>query len=394
MTGSSPEGADERTLWRDPNLRIVFAITLMAIMGVSSISPVFPAIVSALHVSPRRVGLLITVFTLPGVLLAPFLGMLADRYGRKRILVPALFLFGLAGAACSLMRDFHALLVFRFIQGIGAASLGALYATLVGDLFEGRERTEAMGLNASVLNVGTAGYPVLGGALSGLGWYVPFALPILAVPVGLLVIFRLHNPEVRNRQPLREYLGGVRDLLTDGRILALFGSSVATFVILYGSYMTYFPFLIDHRFGGGSFEIGLIMSTMSGSTAVVSAFVGRLAARYSERRLLTVSLGLLGLGMILVPFVRSVWLLLVPTVVFGIGMGLDIPNVLTLLAGLAPAERRGALLAVNGMVLRLGQTMGPLVMSALFGFWGLDGVFGAGAVLGIAMFGVLSAVLR
>ncbi len=394
MPGAPAPGPGRPKLYRDPNLRIVFAVTLMAIMGVSSITPVFPALVTALGVSPKQVGLLITVFTLPGVVLAPFLGMLADRFGRKRILVPSLFLFGLAGSVCALMRDFHALLVLRFVQGIGAASLGALYATLIGDLYSGKRRTEAMGINSSVLSVGTAGYPVLGGALAGLGWYAPFALPILAVPVGLLVLFGLHNPEVRNRQPLREYLGGVRDLLLDGRILVLFASSVATFVILYGSYLTYFPFLIDRRFGGSAFEIGLVMSSMSASTAVTSAFVGRLAERFSERRLLAVSFALLGTGMVVVPFVRSVGLLLVPTVIFGIGMGLDIPNVLTLLAGLAPAERRGALLAVNGMVLRLGQTLGPLVMASVFGVWGLDGVFAAGAGMGIAMFALLAAAFR
>lgn len=85
--------------------------------------------------------------------------MLADRYGRKKILVPSLMLFGIAGGACMFTRDYHILLICRFFQGTGAASLGALNVTVIGDLYSGKERTTAMGYNASVLSIGTATYP-------------------------------------------------------------------------------------------------------------------------------------------------------------------------------------------------------------------------------------------
>jgi MFS transporter, ACDE family, multidrug resistance protein len=58
--------------------------------------------------------------------MTPLLGVLSDRYGRKKILVPALLLFGLAGGACAFARNFDVLLVFRFFQGMGAAALGTL----------------------------------------------------------------------------------------------------------------------------------------------------------------------------------------------------------------------------------------------------------------------------
>lgn len=116
-----------------------------------------------------QVGLLITVFTLPGVVLTPIWGVLSDRYGRKRVLVPSLILFGLAGGACALARNFELLMVLRTIQGVGAAALGAINVTIVGDLFSGRERTAALGYNSSVLSSATAAYPAIGGALATLG---------------------------------------------------------------------------------------------------------------------------------------------------------------------------------------------------------------------------------
>src|SRR3712207_7363843 len=73
--------------------------------------------------------------------MTPLLGVLSDRYGRKKILVPALILFGLAGGACAFARSFELLLALRFFQGMGAAALGTLNVTVIGDIYEGRERS-------------------------------------------------------------------------------------------------------------------------------------------------------------------------------------------------------------------------------------------------------------
>jgi MFS family permease len=155
-------GKTPRPVWRDHNLHVVFAVTLMAVLGSSSVTPAFPKVVEEFGVSPRQVGLLITFFTLPGVFLTPVAGVLSDKLGRKRVLVPSLLLFGVAGTACAFARDFELLLGLRALQGVGAA-LGATNVTLIGDLYEGRRRTAALGYNSRVLSTGTASYPAIGG---------------------------------------------------------------------------------------------------------------------------------------------------------------------------------------------------------------------------------------
>ena len=64
----------------------------------------------------------------------------------------------------------------RAEQGIGASAIGSINVTLIGDLFAGRQRTTAMGFNASVLSIGTAAYPAVVGALALVAWSAPFAL--------------------------------------------------------------------------------------------------------------------------------------------------------------------------------------------------------------------------
>lgn len=381
-------------VYRDTNLQILFGVTLMAVLGVSSITPAFPKIVKELGISPQAVGSLITVFTLPGVLLTAVLGILADQFGRRKILVPALMIFALAGGACAFARDFNLLLALRFFQGVGAAGLGAMNVTIVGDLYSGKERTAAMGCNSSVLSVGTAIYPAIGGALATLAWYYPFVLPLAAIPVGLAVLFSLHNPEPKNVQDFRQYLRTTGQIIASRRVVGLFAVSTITFIILYGSYLTYFPLFIEDSFAVSPFIIGLIMSVSSIATAVTSAQLGRLAKLSSERTLITASCILYAVALVTVPFVSNIWLLLIPTVVFGVAQGINIPSLMALLADLAPKEQRGALMSINGMVLRLGQTLGPLIMGAVFVVWGTGGAMYAGAGFALAMLMVVLASLR
>jgi ACDE family multidrug resistance protein len=379
-------GKNKRRIYLDTNLQIIFGITLMAVMGVASITPAFPKIIQSLGVSSTGIGLLITVFTFPGVILTPVLGVFADRYGRKKILIPSMFLFGITGAACALSREFNVLLVMRFFQGIGAASLGALNVTIVGDLYSGRERAAAMGYNASVLSVGTAGYPAIGGALAMVGWYWPFALPLLAIPLGFVVLFFLKNPEPRSEQRLKDYFRNVLKSLKNRQVIGIFIASIVTFIILYGPLLTYLPLLMADSFSASPLTIGLFISVMSLITAFTSSQLGKLTKKFTEKTLLKTTFLLYGLAIFLIPFLPKLTTFIIPALIFGIAHGLNIPCFQTILAGLAPMEYRGAFMSLNGMVLRMGQTIGPLFMGIIFSLWGLDATFYSGAGLSGLMF--------
>ncbi len=366
----------------------------MAVLGVASITPAFPKIEKVLNISEQQVGLLITVFTLPGVILTPILGVLADRFGRKQILIPSLLLFGIAGTACFFTRHFDMLLVFRLFQGIGAASLGSLNVTLIGDFFEGRERAAAMGYNASVLSIGTASYPAIGGALATIGWYFPFLLPALSVPIALIALFSLKSSKPVNNQSLKEYLIKAWDSIKDKRVIGIFIASIFTFIILYGSYLTFLPFLLDSDFSASPLIIGLLMSVMSLTTAITSSQLGRLSGKYSHRILLKVAFITYALALIIIPLTPQLWLMIIPLIFFGIGHGLNIPSLQTMLTNLAPVENRAAFMSLNGMVLRLGQTIGPLIMGLVFGFSGIVGVFYAGAAFALLMFVLILIMIR
>lgn len=384
----------EKRLLKDKNLYIIFCVTLMAIMGVASLTPAFPQIINHFKISAQQIGLLITFFTLPGIFLAPIMGVLADRYGRKTILIPSILLFGIGGFLCVFARTYDLLLAFRFLEGIGAASLGSINITLIGDLYSGNKRARAMGYNSSVLSIGTASYPAIGGALATVAWFIPFYLPLLAIPVVLFVIFGLKNPEPYGKTNLPEYLRNTWRTINQKDVWALFLINIFVFVILYGSYLTYFPLLLSNKFGSGSLQIGLVMSTMSFTTALVSSQLGRLRKIFSAWIILVFSIICYFTALLLLAFSINWTLIFSSVIIFGLAHGVMIPNMQTMLVGFASIKVRAGFMSINSMVLRIGQTLGPLLIGFFYNIGGLKFAFLSGSAVAVAMILITIFMLR
>lgn len=369
------------------NVRLLYGATIVSVLGVSAVAPAFPQIVRALEITPQEVGLLITAYTVPGIILTPLLGALADRLGRKRVLVVSLLSFGVFGSACALARDFNVLLGLRVLQGIGSAPVVALVASVIGDLFEGPTRTTAIGFNSAVLNVGTASYPAIGGAVAGIAWYWPFALPALAIPMALLIAVRLDIPEADNgggRIPWEK----LRPFLQQRTIVGLLLANFVIFVLLFGSYLTYLPELIDRRFTSNSLVIGLFVASASLTNGLAATQLERMARFIDREYLVVLSFLISGLSFALIPLVASLGALFAVTVFFGISLGISITGILALLTDYAPPALRATVLSVNATFIRLGQTVGPVLMGGVLALAGIDSVFYAAAVVSAVMFGV------
>jgi predicted MFS family arabinose efflux permease len=251
-----------------------------------------------------------------------------------------------------------------------------------------------MGYNVSVLSVGTATFPIIGGILATFGWYYPFFLPVLAIPIGLVSLLLLKSPEQINRVFFKDYLFNTWVIVKNRKVVGLFIASIIGFIILYGPLLTYLPLLIEQGFNGSSVIIGLIMATMSITTALISSNLGNLTKRFSEENLLWSSFILYTVALLMIPKVPNIWMLTVAIIIYGIGHGLNIPTIQTLLAGSSSVEERGVIMSLNGMVLRIGQTLGPLVMGIIFVGWGLESTFYMGSILALIMFIIIKILIK
>ena len=375
----------EKTYRLNTNLKIIFSITLIAVMGVSTITPVLPDIRADLGLTNQQTGYLIVFFSLPGIIMTPLLGILADRFGRKIVLVPSLILFALAGFSCFFLRDFEWLLFFRILQGAGAASLGSINSTLVGDLYSKEERSKIMGYVAGILNIGTASYPLIGGALAILGWQFPFLLPLLALPVAWVVLYKLDNPEPVREGDFFSYLKSAFQNIKEPSVIILFFSSFVIFVILFGAFLTYLPLFMRDKFDLSSFEIGLTLTSMSVITAFTSTMLGKINTYISERKMVLLGFLFYVISFAIIPFIPHPLMMIIPIIIFGIGHGMNFPSIQSHLTKSAPLKYRGMFMSFNGMILRIGQTTGPLIIGWFYLLGSHTAAFVGAAILAFIM---------
>lgn len=364
--------------YRESRIYFIFATTLFAVMGVSLIAPALPTMREDLGLDKTQIGFMVTFFTVPGIFLAPVAGVLIDKYGRKEVLVPSLLLFGLAGSACALFSNqFEVLLFLRTLQGIGGAALMALATTLIGDLYAGPDRADVLGKNASVLSIGTASYPIIGGFLTVLlGWYAPFLLFFLAIPLGLLIWRFLDLPNTQQEpQQFRIYFrGAFLDLWNREALLALL-VAVYGFILLYGGFLTYSGVFLKEEFEAEADVIGLIFAASSISTAIVASRTSWIVARVSPIKIFAAALLFQGVALGLIPLLQRIEYFLLVSLLFGAGLGLLVPILQSEIVRQAPPERRGIVMSLLSSVTRTGQSIGPLLFGLLVTQFTLSQVF-------------------
>lgn len=338
---------------------------MIGVMGVSLLAPVLPALRGEFGVTDSQVGLIITVYTLPGIVLTPFVGFAADRIGRRRTLIPLLVLFGVAGAAIAWASTFDQILWLRFLQGIGASALITLAFTLIGDYYAEDRQAAIIGLNSSAIGTGAAVYPLIGGFLAAIRWNVPFLFFGVSILVGIVGIVVLPEPAFHRPADIRQYVENFRAALKMPAAIGVYLADFAVFFLFYGAILTAVPLLLTDEFGITEPWLGLLLAIVSVTNAIVAAKYGALEGSASVETFIAIGFLLFGVALIAVRFITAPIHMAVILVVFGVGFGLMMPTLNTVVVTLVSGQLRASMLAVQTSMLRLGQTVGPVAFTVL-----------------------------
>lgn len=352
--------------WRSPRLYLLLATAAVAPLDVNIVGPALPAIADAFAVSSARSGLVITAFAAPGAVLAPIVGMYADRLGRRRVIVPCLLLYGLAGAAVTLTTDLWQVLALRAVQGsVGGSILASLTLALVGDYYEGPQRNAVMGVVSAGISFSAAAGPVLGGVLAARSWDAPFYLYGSSVVVAALAYRYLDPPAVESGDGESDgrhggsYVRAAVASLPAREALAVYGATLVGFTFFFGGVLTAVPFLLEGTYGLASGRVGALVTAAMMVAAVVAVFNGRFARYLSNLGLVTVAFGFYAAGLGGVWAAESATAVLLALGVFGIGHGLLLPSVASALSELAGPEFRGGVMSLRTSVILGAQAIGP-----------------------------------
>lgn len=369
-------------LFQDKNFYIANAVTLVAIMGGIVIAPILPLLGTSFRVEPHQVELVMTVFLIPAALMTPLCGVLVDRIGRKQILIPSLLLFAIAGGFAAFAQDFTTLLICRFVQGLGVASLELSALTIMGDLYRGKQIVTAMSFNAALIGFSSTFYPLIGGLLGGVSWRYPFLLSVVAFPMAFLAWMVLKLPKQQQKVPqasLGQYFKLTIQSVSNRAVVGLFCAIAAVFVLDFGIMVTYIPILVGTSFKAAAWITGVILASKAVSMSLLASRLEALAHRFSPIALIRLSFVVSAIALAVVPAIHNVWLLVIPSMIFGVAQCLALPPSQALLAGLGTRESRGGVMAVNATVQAVGQALGPILAGIAFSLWGMQGVFFASA---------------
>jgi ACDE family multidrug resistance protein len=357
---------------------ILCLVPLIMVLGNSMLIPVLPSIQKVFQLDVVKVGLLITAFSVPAGVTIPFAGLISDRIGRKKVMFPALLIYGggglLAGLFAVVIKEkaFPWIIGARIIQGIGAGGTYQLSMALAGDLIQSSERSKVLGYLEAANGVGKVISPLAGAALALISWYIPFFVyGLLAVPVAFLILVAVKEDVQklkRNVRPIPQYLKNLKQILRQKwlPLLIAFLSGLVVMFSLFGV-LSFYADLLEKQFKMNVFTRGLILAIPVLVMTITAFILGTVMQKKLTNILkwgVVAGLMLVAAGLIAFCPCKNMPLFTMSTSLLGLGAGMVLPSLNTLITSAAPKTERGIITCLYGTVRFFGVALGP----PLFGY--------------------------
>ncbi len=376
----------ERTLY------ILFFAQLMTAVGFSSIFPFLPLYVTELGSSmglsiELLSGLVFSAQAFTMMLASPVWGALADRYGRKLMVVRSTVGGSVLLLAMAFVQSGEQLVLLRAMQGVITGTLAASNA-LVASVVP-RERTGyAMGLLTVAVGSGVAIGPLVGGAVADIygysaAFYVTAAMLFLS---GLLVLVGVKEEFVPQAKTRDSSVGVIASWVVLLRTKGLGIAYGIRFVTQLGRMMIVpiTPLFIQELMGGTdgvNTVTGLVTGVYAGMLTLSSIYLGRLGDRVGHRRVVLISVLFVALLYLPQSLVDQSWQLLLLLGLAGAAMGGVIPTVSALMAGYSSADEAGMVYGLDNSVRAAARSIAPLIGSFIALWVGIRGTFVATGVI-------------
>lgn len=311
---------------------ILGALTAFGSLSIDMYLPSFPAIAKDMHTSLSSVQLSLASFFVGLAFGQIFYGPITDRYGRKKPLYVGLAIYTVASLVCAFTKSVEMLVLFRFLQALGACSGLVIARATVRDLFSQQDTAKVFSLLMLIMGVAPIVAPLVGGYVSAaFGWRAIFVLLALFSTLCLLaVIFILpetHRPDgrVRLQDSVKIYGKILRDRHYMGYALAAASAQAGMFAYVTGS-----SFVFIDLYGIPAENFGWIFGANALGLIFFSQVNGRLLLRFGYEQILRKSLiaiaffslvlgvaGLIGAGF---------WTIAITLFLFLATMGMVSPN--------------------------------------------------------------------
>lgn len=359
----------------EEKLLVLCGATFLVMAGQGVVSPVLPLYASEFGVGTTMVGLTITTFAAARLLMNVPAGYIADRFGRRAILIggPAVTAIGMIGSGMS--DSIWTLLAWRFVAGAGSALYMSGAMVYLMDIARPDQLSRYVATNQWALSLGVSMGPGIGGLVAEQwGLSAPFfVVGVTAFTASVYSIFRLpetRDTQVEGRARAQDSTDDtqpttVRDLALSRPFVLLAAVAMTIFVARAGIRGTLMPLRAKEALGWGPSEIGLLFTF----TGLMTLFTLMPAARASDsigRRSVILFSGVMaGAGALVVAGSATVAAFVIGNVVMSLGTGTAGPAPASFVADLTPPNLRGVVVGLYRSAGDLGSITGPVLLGML-----------------------------
>ncbi len=378
--------------WRR-KVYIVCLAQFLSNVGFTIVLPFLPMFIQELPVATRGDSTLWIGFALAAqpftmIIASPIWGMVADRFGRKLMLLRATLVGGVVMFSMSFVQSAEQLFLLRLVQGFTTGVVSAASAYISANVPH-RHTGEALGWIATARWIGIAGGPLIGGVLSDLVgirtsfWFNGTCM----LGAGLLILFWL--PEKWQYQPAPDRPSPLRNiavLLHSSHVqyLYLFAFlvhlSISFTLPVAALYVDELTVMSGQQILPVATATGLMFGLYAAAGAVSSVQAGKLCDRFGAHVVLILSAGAACLAFLPQAFVAQVWQLLALQAVAGMTVGGVLPAIAALLSRASITGQQGTVFGVENSVRSIARTIAPVTSSALAITFGLSFAYLATAI--------------
>ena len=352
---------------------VIFTTVVLDSMGIGIIIPVMPALFAEVtgteKISDIAIwgGLLASTFALMQFIFGPILGALSDRYGRKPILLLALFVMAAYYLLMGFAQTLWLLFLGRLIGGITAATHATANAYMA-DISSPEEKAARFGMLGAGFGLGFVLGPLIGGLLGEWGPRAPFfAAAMLAAANGVLCYFVLEESlKTKNRREFMWYranpIGAILDLRKFEGIYSLL-LVFLLFTIGTSIYAAIWPFFTVERFSWSPGMIGISLTIYGVCFAIVQGVLVRPAIKiWGEKKTIIIGFCFEFSAMVTFAFLTDgkILIILIPLASLGV---LAQPAIQAILSKSVGDDRQGAIQGVASSLNAIAMVITPITMT-------------------------------
>jgi len=338
--------------------------------------------VKSLGGTDQIIGLISAVSPIAGIVLSFPAGILADRIGKRRLLVVSGFVFASAPLLYLVISNAFWLIPVRFFHGVSTAILGPVASAVICGAYP-ESKGEKLGIYSSATLVGRTIAPIAGGAIitaaavfSAAWTYRAVYAAAFAVALPVLIMTLLIKEDAGIKVAaltLRDFAESLKEFITNGRLAGTAFIEMAIY-FTFGAFETYLPVYLLSK-GYPAFEIGLIFSLQIIAIALTKPFFGKLSDAVDRRVQIVTGILILGASIALITSMPGTVSIAALGIVFGLGMSLATVATGTYIADVARKENLGGSLGALSSIMDIGHSTGPLLTGIAVGSLSYTGGF-------------------